>query len=260
MSSTPHALLSALEHVHVDGNKSYLDLVVYRVDNHSLFALFCCSHIMECSVARHVMERHNSKAGRVGVRSIARALKVDFSITEVNLTNAGITSGDIYALAASQSLSSINLSNNNLGDGETYVKSSTVEASSFNIGDKVFYQGREMIVVQGKDGFGDIKMKPAVRNFTGITAIADIIRASHSPNTIIVSWNELGVEGAKALAPAIRDSHSLKQVCAMLFSLPAKLVPNHSAPRAGQPGRQSSMWCRSGRAWHIHCRGHQDHR
>ena len=81
------------------------------------------------------------------------------------------------AVSVSASLTSLNLSSNNLGDGETeYVKVNTVQGSSFNEGDRVIYQGREMIVSMGKDSDGDIKMKPVAPDLSGVKALADAAR------------------------------------------------------------------------------------
>ena len=48
--------------------------------------------------------------------------------------------------------------------------------------------------------------------YEGAKALAPAIRDSQSLSSINLSGNGLGVEGAKALAPAIRDSHSLASV------------------------------------------------
>ena len=70
----------------------------------------------------------------------------------------------VEAIAISPSLTSISLSSNELKGVTTesdYVKGSKVEGSSFNVGDKVVFhfQGKEMVVSQGKDSDGDIVMK-----------------------------------------------------------------------------------------------------
>ena len=88
------------------------------------------------------------------------------------------------AMRVSQSLSSINFSSNKLmGDvTETgYVKASEVQGSSFNVGDKVIYEGKEMVVSKAKDRDGDIIKMKTLPDMAGINAIADaIVRGSLS--------------------------------------------------------------------------------
>ena len=85
------------------------------------------------------------------------------------------------ALAANGSLTSLNLSSNNLCSvTETgYIKASQVQGSSFNEGDKVVYQGKEMIVSKAKDGDGDIKMTN-LPDMTGLNALADAFHVNGS--------------------------------------------------------------------------------
>ena len=71
-------------------------------------------------------------------------------------------------ISATGSLTGLNLSDNHLGE-TGYVKAAEVQGSSFNEGDKVIYQGREMIISKGKDSDGDIKMHDP----TGVEALAD---------------------------------------------------------------------------------------
>ena len=90
------------------------------------------------------------------------------------------------ALKVNASLTNLNLASNNLGDGETgYVKANTVQGSSFNEGDKVIYQGREMIVSKGKDSDGDIKMKPVAPDLSGVQALADAILVNASLTQVL---------------------------------------------------------------------------
>ena len=71
------------------------------------------------------------------------------------------------------------LSSNDLAGGtETgNVKASKVQGSSFNVGDRVIYEGKDMIVSEGKDSDGDIKMK-TLHDMAGIMAIADALRVN----------------------------------------------------------------------------------
>jgi NLR family CARD domain-containing protein 3 len=123
------------------------------------------------------------------------------------------------SISVSPSMTSINLSSNNIaGVTETgYVKASKVQGSSFNVGDKVVYEGKEMVVSKAKDNDGDIKMS-TIPDLAGIKSIADAIRVSPSVTSVDLSWNELGAEGAELLAPAIRDSTSVTSVRAFVNS------------------------------------------
>ena len=81
-----------------------------------------------------------------------------------------------------------------------------MQGASFNLSDKVMYNGREMIVSQGKDGDGDIKMTPASRDLSGIKAISDALSVSASLTKMLVGWNKLGDEGTAILCDALRKS------------------------------------------------------
>ena len=137
-------------------------------------------------------------------------LAVRSSLSNINLYSNRIGSEGAKVLAPairdSPSLLSINLSSNNLGDAETgYVKASNVQGSSFGVGDKVFYQGREMIVSKGKDKDGDIKMKPAVPDLSGITAIADAMRVSHSLTAADLQYNKLNDDSKQLVRESVKD-------------------------------------------------------
>ena len=56
----------------------------------------------------------------------------------------------------------------------------------FNVGDKVTYQGREMIVSKGKDRDGKIKMRPVTCDLSGVKAIADAL--CDCPSLTTVRW------------------------------------------------------------------------
>ena len=66
----------------------------------------------------------------------------------------------------------------------------------------------------GIDRYGD-----GTYTADGIKAIAESISVSPSITSIDLSANRLGPKGAKALAPAIRDSISLTQVLPAEISL-----------------------------------------
>ena len=68
------------------------------------------------------------------------------------------------------------------------------------------YNGREMIVSQGKDGDGDIKMTPASRDLSGIKAISDALSVSASLTELSISGNSIGDEGKKAIGATVGSS------------------------------------------------------
>ena len=97
----------------------------------------------------------------------------------LNRLGAEVAAALAPALAANGSLTSLNLSSNNLCSvTETgYIKASQVQGSSFNEGDKVVYQGKEMIVSKAKDTDGDIKMTN-LPDISGLNALADAFRVN----------------------------------------------------------------------------------
>ena len=74
-------------------------------------------------------------------------------------------------LAVTGSLTALDLASNNLAGVTGYIKASEVQGSSFNVGDKVLYQGREMVVSTAIDSDGEIMMS----DLSGINAIADAL-------------------------------------------------------------------------------------
>jgi hypothetical protein len=133
----------------------------------------------------------------------------------INPRGQGVYNADgIKAIADSitvtASLTSVNLSSNNLAGETGYVKADRVQGTSFEVGDKVTYEGREMIVSKGKDRDGDIRMIDGGQS--GVKAIAEAIRVTASLTSINLKENNLGPAGAKALAPALRDSASVTSI------------------------------------------------
>ena len=116
--------------------------------------------------------------GRAAAAAAPRVTVVDLSDCQLGVAGAKALA---EALPFNASLTNLNLTSNNLGDGETgYVKADTVQGSSFDVGDKVIYQGREMIVSEGKDSGGDIRMKPVAPDVSGVKALADALLVNTS--------------------------------------------------------------------------------
>ena len=79
-------------------------------------------------------------------------------------------------LGANASLTDLNLASNKLAGETDYVNATKVQGSSFNVGDKVTYEGREMVISEGKGSDGDIKMI----DMSGIKALADSLAVNAS--------------------------------------------------------------------------------
>jgi hypothetical protein len=102
----------------------------------------------------------------------------DFSRQGLNPPDAILLASDLSQAVVTGGLTSLNLSSNNLCSAETgYIKASQVQGSSFNEGDKVFYQGKEMIVSVAKDGVGRIRMLN-LPDMSGLNALADAFRVN----------------------------------------------------------------------------------
>ena len=111
------------------------------------------------------------------------------------------------------SLTSLDLSSNSLCSvTETgYIKASKVQGASFNVGDKVMYEGKEMIVSRAKDSDGDIKMTN-LPDLSGVNAIADALRVNGSMTRLDVRLNLLGEEGEAVLRQAIEGRSGFEVV------------------------------------------------
>ena len=163
--------------------------------------------------------------GDDGAKAIGGALRVNGVLTDLDLADNQLCGLDrrgrgVYtaeginaiaeALRVNSVLTSLNLATNNLiGETSYYIKASTVQGKSFNVGDKVTYQGREMIVSRGKDSDGDIKMKPLEWS-SGIAAIADALRVNSVLTSLNLEWNlGIGDAGKAALREIAKDRPSL---------------------------------------------------
>ena len=68
------------------------------------------------------------------------------------------------------------LASNNLVGETDYIKESEVQGDSKEVGAKVIYQGREMVVSQGVDSDGDLKMIDP----SGLAALAESLKMNKS--------------------------------------------------------------------------------
>jgi len=130
-------------------------------------------------------------------------------------------------------LTSLNLSSNNLCSlvNETgYIKASQVQGSSFNVGDKVVYQGKEMIVSKAKDRDGDLKMTN-LPDWSGLNALADAFRVNGALTSLDISNNRMGDDGVKLICEALKQNSSLKV-----------LDLNASYTRGGEIGPQGAQY------------------
>jgi Ran GTPase-activating protein (RanGAP) involved in mRNA processing and transport len=109
------------------------------------------------------------------------------------------------ALKTNTSLTSLNLSKNSLAGETDFIKVTEVQGESFNVGDKVIYQGREMIISRPKDYYGAIKM----RLIGGVKAIAEALKVKTSLTSLDLGFNNIGDDGAKVIAEALKVNTSL---------------------------------------------------
>jgi Ran GTPase-activating protein (RanGAP) involved in mRNA processing and transport len=152
-----------------------------------------------------------------GVSAVCEAIQSnkETKLTSLNMGKNRIGSVGAKSVAAmvavTGALTSLNLSSNNLCSvTETgYIKASQVQGSSFNEGDKVVYQGKEMIVSKAKDRDGDIKMTN-LPDISGLNALADAFRVNGSLTALDLSSNCLKDEGVSAVCKAIQSNKETK--------------------------------------------------
>lgn len=72
--------------------------------------------------------------------------------------------------------------------------------------------GRAVVVTSGKDGSGELKVRPAASDLTGLRALADAMLASASLTAIDLAENQLGAGGGQELTAAIAASPSPSQL------------------------------------------------
>ena len=132
--------------------------------------------------------------GAAGAKHVAKMLGVNGSLTSLDLSDNQLCGLNIWgqgtytsegitaiadALRVNSALTSLNLSSNNLCSvtetGYITITASEVQGSSFKEGDKVVYQGKEMIVSNAKET-NHIRIGPDI--MTGLNALADAFRVN----------------------------------------------------------------------------------
>ena len=140
-----------------------------------------------------------------GAKELAAALRVNGVLIKLDISKNDIGPEGAKAMASALRvnavLTDLNLSDNNLGGETDYIKASEVEGESKQIGAKVIYQGREMVVSQGVDSDGELKLVDVVQ--TGVLAIAKALEVNGVLKALYMQGNNLGDEGAKAIRDAV---------------------------------------------------------
>ena len=135
--------------------------------------------------------------------------------TEANFKGMNLRPADARLLAPEiivrASLTSLNLSDNNLAGETGYVKATAVQGPSFNVGDRVIYQGCEMIVSKGIDSDGEIKMV----NLSGVKALAHALRVNPSLTSVNLLKNRLETEAASVLLKVKEEKPMLRTLCGL---------------------------------------------
>jgi len=126
--------------------------------------------------------------------------EADFRWKDLLPHDAVLLASDLSKAGVSASLRDLNLASNHLAGETGYVKATKVQGSSFHVGDKVLYEGREMVVSMGKDSDGDIKMI----DMSGVKALADGLAVNAELTALDLCWNQLGREGKQVLEQAVK--------------------------------------------------------
>jgi hypothetical protein len=157
------------------------------------------------------------------VKALANYVAVSSALTEINLywndigPAGGIAMAD--ALSVNATLTTLNLSSTNLIGATGYVEASRLRhqvfaksPGEFRVDDKVVFEGREMIVLEGKDWKGNVKMKP-LDWAAGITAIGEALRVDGAVTALKfldLGSNPIGDKGAIAIARGARAQGKLE--------------------------------------------------
>ena len=134
---------------------------------------------------------------------LSSARLVNEVLTNLNLgcnnigPEGGVAVGE--ALRVNGVLTNLDLSGNNIGGETDYIKASEVEGESKQVGAMVIYEGREMVVSQGVDSDGDLKL----RDTAGVHAIAKALEVNGVLTDLNLYDNKIGPEGGVAIGKAL---------------------------------------------------------
>ena len=155
----------------------------------------------------------NSLLGLVGCEVVARLFpEMPATPTSINLSENNLDDDCVEALAPALrdtlSLTSIDLSNNFIGG--YYVAEHDLPDDNYEVGNSLRYKNKVWTVKRAKDDDGEVLIVGTI----GATVLKDVILAkkNRSLASINLSLNYLCVEGATALAPAIRGSDALTSI------------------------------------------------
>ena len=152
-----------------------------------------------------------------GILAIASAIRDSASLTSISLEWNSLGSEGAKALAPairdSASLTSLNLSHSNLAGATAYISRTAVQGPSSNVGDRVIYQGCEMIVSDCIDRYGVTFIK--MFNLSGVKALADAIRDSTSLTSIHLLANGFDTEAASMLLKVKEQKPMLRTLCGL---------------------------------------------
>jgi Leucine-rich repeat (LRR) protein len=137
----------------------------------------------------------------------------NFHFRQLKLPDAILLASDLSQAVVTGGLTSLNLSSNTFCSvtATAFVKASQVQGSSFNEGDKVVYQGKEMIVSRAKDRDGRIGMTD-LPDMSGLNALADAFHVNGTLTALDLSFNNLKDEGVTAVCEAIQSNKETKLV------------------------------------------------
>ena len=133
--------------------------------------------------------------------------EVDSIVLSQDLKGRGLQENSVIIICAciegNRHLRELNLSGNNLAGETGYVKVTAVQGPSFNVNDRVIYQGCEMIVSEGIDSDGEIRMV----NLMVVKALADALRVNPSVTSIDIGYNVIGQAASLELLSAMKDKN-----------------------------------------------------
>jgi Ran GTPase-activating protein (RanGAP) involved in mRNA processing and transport len=161
------------------------------------------------------LDLSGKKLGVASAVVIASLIGVNRALTKIDVSwnMFGSEGAKVFAdaLRVNGVLTSLNLSSNNLYSVTHigFIKARQVQGSSFNEGDKVVYQGKEMIVSSAKNDIGDIHLT-TLPDVSGLNALADALRVNGGLTSLELRGNQLGDKGWGAIFAAICSNKDSK--------------------------------------------------